>query len=206
MDESVKPCDDFYDYVCGKWPAAHPLTDGMASLDQFDIRHNLVQEEIDQALLHALNSKSEPVKLLAELYSDCVETTATGTTATIEKRGVTPLIETVDKLFGDWPMLQRGKNASHALPKSWTELFVNSFTHTGRALVFDVLSFPDSTTERKFLVNVRSNFFYLKHSQLINSFFQLDSSRPVNRLCLHSPFQQERIRSQTFCRTFQCSQ
>jgi len=156
MDESVKPCDDFYDYVCGKWPAAHPLTDGMASLDQFDIRHNLVQEEIDQALLHALNSKSEPVKLLAELYSDCVETTATGTTATIEKRGVIPLIETVDKLFGDWPMLQRAKSG-HAQPKSWTELFTNSFAHAPHAaghfsLIFDIQSIREQIEEPEFRI------------------------------------------------------
>ncbi len=108
-------------------------------------------EEIDEALLNALNSSHVVIRSVAQTYSDCLDS------ATIEKRGVAPLVEIIQKSLGDWPMLQRQKPAQNndtAKALSWQDLYVNTYAYTGIKATFDLGVYLNDTLSKP-VVNVR---------------------------------------------------
>ena len=107
-------------------------------------------EEINQAFLNALNSSNDVIRSVATIYTDCLDS------ATIEKRGVTPLVETVHNLLGDWPILQRKPTQNNATSKTphWQDLYVNTYVHTGVSAAFDLGTYHNFTV-KKYIANVR---------------------------------------------------
>lgn len=149
MNESVAPCDDFYDYVCGKWAASHPQKpNSTRAINYFGLRQELVLEEIDEAFLNALNASNDVIRSVATIYTDCLDS------ATIEKRGVTPLVETVLTILGDWPILQKPAHNATKTPH-WQDLYVNTYAHTGIGAAFDLGSYHNFTL-RKYIANIQS--------------------------------------------------
>lgn len=52
MDASVDPCNDFYDFACGKFIAETTLSDEKVSMDTFSLANDAMQSE----LLHLIGS------------------------------------------------------------------------------------------------------------------------------------------------------
>ncbi len=143
-------CDDFYDYVCGKWAASHPQKpNSTRAINYFGLRQELVLEEIDEAFLNALNSSNDVIRSVATIYTDCLDS------ATIEKRGVTPLVETVLTILGDWPILQRKPASNATKTPHWQDLYVNTYAHTGIGAAFDLSTYHNFTS-RKYIAYVRN--------------------------------------------------
>lgn len=56
IDEKIDPCDDFYDFACGKFLSETTLTDEKVSVDTFSIARDIMQSQ----LLRLIDSPIEP--------------------------------------------------------------------------------------------------------------------------------------------------
>ncbi|XP_076238270.1 M13 family metallopeptidase neprilysin 5 [Calliopsis andreniformis] len=94
MDTSVDPCDDFYQYACGKWSDEHPIPDSSLTNSWFEERRDRVSRKIRELLRENITSNQVPwaVKQAKKLYDSCMDVHA------VEKLGLTPLLQLLEEL------------------------------------------------------------------------------------------------------------
>lgn len=133
MNPSIDPCDDFYGYICGNYPAHHPIKPKEDSTSPFSIRQKLVLEEVGEALRKTVNSTSKVLQFLTQMYSQCLHV------ETGDPRGVQPLIDLAQTVLGAWPMI-RSKAKSVSPVPHWSVLFANVFSKLGFDYIFHIHS------------------------------------------------------------------
>ncbi|XP_046467217.1 endothelin-converting enzyme homolog isoform X1 [Neodiprion pinetum] len=118
MDSTVDPCEDFFGFVCGGWPSAHPLPPTESSWDQFAVRTDILNQRIREILEEDIDvSDLEPVKSAKSAYRACMNTDA------IERKGIDRILAILDE-NGGWPiMLDASRRRSSRL--SWQQIEEN---------------------------------------------------------------------------------
>jgi hypothetical protein len=90
LDPSVRPQDDFYQYVNGKWLAATVIPPDRASFGPFEALQEQSLTELRQ-IAESLESRADPAdadqRKIADLYASFMDE------ATLEQRGLRPLAE-----------------------------------------------------------------------------------------------------------------
>ncbi|XP_026672989.1 neprilysin-11-like, partial [Ceratina calcarata] len=94
MDTSVDPCDDFYNYVCGKWSDEHPIPDKSFMNSWFDERRERVFIKIREVLKDNTTNTDAPwaVKQAKILYTSCMDV------HTMNELGLAPVFELLEEL------------------------------------------------------------------------------------------------------------
>ncbi|XP_039304961.1 membrane metallo-endopeptidase-like 1 [Solenopsis invicta] len=107
MDKSVDPCDDFYEYACGKWPEHNPIPEGMDSWNMIRRAQVNVAKQIKEIFDEGPKDDDiYAIKLAKKWYAACMDTD------TAERQGLQPIIHTISRI-GGWPMIME--------PEEWNE-------------------------------------------------------------------------------------
>jgi len=78
MDDSANPCDDFFQFTCGKFDVEHPRPDSQTSHDWFTEKQAKVLREIRKQLTKKVNESDLPLPVVQSryLFQSCLDTTA----------------------------------------------------------------------------------------------------------------------------------
>ncbi|CAH1111368.1 unnamed protein product [Psylliodes chrysocephalus] len=103
MDETVDPCDDFYQFTCGNFIKTTNIPDDKSSVTSFSIINDMLMEQLRTMIEEPVQeNEPKPFKLTKKLYKACMNKTL------IEEEGMTT-INDILKQLGGWPVLE-GKN------------------------------------------------------------------------------------------------
>ncbi|CAL1546867.1 unnamed protein product, partial [Lymnaea stagnalis] len=107
LDYSVKPCDNLYQFACGRWMKENVIPEDKASLTTF----SLLSDKIDIVIKNLLEEPQKPtdlnsIKKAKDLYASCLNVDL------INKRGDKPLTDLLLKEFDGWPLTNSRWNES----------------------------------------------------------------------------------------------
>ncbi|CAF0965181.1 unnamed protein product [Adineta ricciae] len=110
IDETVNPCENFFEFACGTWLKNNRIPDDAGSQDTFNVLRNQLDNDIVDILTLPLPTGMTNIQCINNtrvLYDSCIDE------ATIEATGVNTLLSAINTEFGGWPILQNSAwNAS----------------------------------------------------------------------------------------------
>lgn len=118
IEESISPCDDFYDFACGKFIRETILPEDKSIIMSF----TQVQEKVEKQLRSVLNEEiqpdeSKPFKLAKIFNAACLDE------QTANQKGIAPMVEILEK-FGGWPVV-KGDSWDSENGKNWEFMAAN---------------------------------------------------------------------------------
>jgi membrane metallo-endopeptidase-like protein 1 len=108
MDNQTKPCDDFYQFACGRWIQTQVIPDEKTSLSVFSQNTADLNMKLRALIERAPRDEDPPiVGQMRNMYASCMNL------SDIEARGDEPLLDVLRDL-GGWPVLTTTTNTSGA--------------------------------------------------------------------------------------------
>lgn len=163
VDPSPDPCDDFYQFACGKFVENAIVTDDMPTENIVISINRKIRFQIQDSLaagpaLSDLNG----FKSAKTFYKSCMDEES------IEKLGVQPLID-LTKSLGGWPVIENNRwNES-----SWNwydvhaEMFVRGL-NLSPLFVLEILPNRDSTVAKRIRVtNFSIEYIHIENCMLL---------------------------------------
>ncbi|KAG5681590.1 hypothetical protein PVAND_011006 [Polypedilum vanderplanki] len=99
IDWKVDPCENFYNFACGKFIRDSTLHDRRDSLNIFTMTDDKLKDQLRRLFTQKVKSNEiEPYKMVKHLFMSCMDTDSA------DARGVEPLRKLI-KAVGGWPML-----------------------------------------------------------------------------------------------------
>ncbi|XP_035226069.1 neprilysin-2-like [Stegodyphus dumicola] len=184
LDETVDPCNDFYQFACGGWLKRHNVSEERPYVSVYTELEDDILLHLNGILSKNLTEKERNIshiRVLKEFYDSCMDTES------IHNAGKGPLKEVVNEL-GGWPMIE-GENWDNA-SFDWMETLIKlrkmGFSHnmfmnlsvilhpSNRSVYIIRLDHPTLGIERDYLIN-KENYHYKKIIE--RAAYMLSSSR-----------------------------
>lgn len=73
INESVDPCEDFFEFSCGKWIADNPIPDDHTSYGRFDVVREKIYREMKDLYEADTLSTSNAINNLKKIYAACMD-------------------------------------------------------------------------------------------------------------------------------------
>lgn len=100
IDESLDPCDNFYEFACGTYLRNTQVPEDKVTVDAFSNVRDLVQDQLRIILNEPPQpNDTKPFLLAKNFHSSCLNQEV------IEERGIKPLADILEA-FGGWPVLK----------------------------------------------------------------------------------------------------
>ncbi|CAG2179242.1 unnamed protein product, partial [Oppiella nova] len=129
LNETVDPCDDFYEFACGGWEASHKIPADRSALYSTGILQDQLMNEVKESLSKAVaQNDSNAVIYASGLYKGCIDE------VTLNARGVTPLVESLNSV-GGWPITGQSAAYDEAV-FDWKDAFAKQVSHFGLSPIF----------------------------------------------------------------------
>lgn len=165
MDQTVDPCDDFYQFACGTFLRETVIPDNKASITPF----NIIEDELSIQLRKLVEEPVQaneivPFQNVKTLYNVCMNTSQA------EFRGIQPLLDVLQQL-GGWPVI--GQDWSF-FEWTWENFFAGSKRKgfgVSSLFAFEVDTDFMDTTRRTITVRVFTRNFTFSP---INTYFFKD--------------------------------
>jgi len=163
IDESIDPCDDFYNFACGKWKEDTPLPDDKTDIDIFSMTRDLVNFQLKKALSKP-GEGDEPraFQLARDFYASCVNVSK------IEERGNEPL-KNILQMYGGWPVIEGDSWSEGSF--DWMDT-MRRFRMMGldHSIIITVDVLPDAVESDKRIIVIDQPSFGLEQEFLVKGF------------------------------------
>ncbi|UJR14935.1 hypothetical protein I4U23_001917 [Adineta vaga] len=162
IDETVEPCENFFEFTCGTWLKNHRIPDDAGSQDTFNVLRSQLDNDIVDILTLPLPDGMTNIKSINNarvLFDSCVNESA------IETDSVNSILSLINTEFGGWPMLQGSSWNSSTFNLSRLLLKLREYNHH---IIYSCGTSIDDTNSSIYYIRVsqsdlgleqRSNYF-----------------------------------------------
>uniref|UniRef100_A0A0K0FDW3 Phosphate-regulating neutral endopeptidase (inferred by orthology to a human protein) n=1 Tax=Strongyloides venezuelensis TaxID=75913 RepID=A0A0K0FDW3_STRVS len=149
INTSADPCENFFEYACGRWNDEHTIPDGMSQYGTFDYVREQVRSQLKNILENTDKTESKSIGMVKSVYSACMNTTD------LQKKKTQPFLKEIKKL-GTWPLLfPNGVDGNTSLEElDLTQLLATIRNEYGVEVFFTVYVYADAKDTTKNILSV----------------------------------------------------
>lgn len=158
INETVNPCEDFYEYACGQWMKDHTIPKGKLQISSFTEVRDKNNEAMKEALVTDDNLNTiDPIKKVRTFFQSCLDTKA------IDDLGKEPIKNYINTL-DSWSVDKEGGWNSEKWDTFKTLRKIQK-EYTTTNLFFTVETIPDplagNETEKKNILMVKDILMFV---------------------------------------------